>query len=60
MSTPTSLQQKLDASGEWATELAELQLRRNQALNMGGPEALAKFKASGRLNARERLSLIHI
>ena len=56
MSTPTSLQQQLDASGEWATELAELQLRRNQALNMGGPEALAKFKASGRLNARERIA----
>jgi hypothetical protein len=35
---------------------AELQLRRRQAQAMGGPEALAKFKASGRLNARERIA----
>ena len=44
--------------GEWATELAELQLRRSQARAMGGPEALAKFKASGRLNARERIAAL--
>ena len=43
-------------SGEWSAELTELQLRRNQARAMGGPEALAKFKASGRLNARERIA----
>lgn len=44
------------AEGEWATELAELQTRREQVRAMGGPEALAKFKASGRLNARERIA----
>lgn len=43
-------------AGEWAAELTELQLRRAQARAMGGPEALAKFKASGRLNARERIA----
>ena len=36
--------------GEWAAELAELHARRASALAMGGPEALAKFRASGRLN----------
>ncbi|HKB52621.1 MAG TPA: carboxyl transferase domain-containing protein [Ramlibacter sp.] len=41
--------------GEWAPELTELAQRRKQAAAMGGPEALAKFKARGRLNARERL-----
>ncbi|HEX5388517.1 MAG TPA: carboxyl transferase domain-containing protein, partial [Burkholderiaceae bacterium] len=42
--------------GEWAAELTELQQRRVHALAMGGPEALAKFKASGRMNARERIT----
>ncbi len=42
--------------GEWAAELTELQQRRAHALAMGGPEALAKFKASGRMNARERIT----
>lgn len=42
--------------GEWAAELTELQHRRAHALAMGGPEALAKFKASGRMNARERIT----
>ncbi len=44
-----------EPSGEWQRELAELQLRRAQAHAMGGAEALARFKASGRLNARERI-----
>lgn len=44
-----------EPSGEWEAELAELQLRRAQARAMGGAEALARFKASGRLNARERI-----
>ena len=35
MSTPTEISQPLDASGEWAAELAELQLRRRQAQAMG-------------------------
>ena len=48
MSTPHTF----EPTGEWAAELAELQHRRSFALAMGGPEALAKFKASGRMNAR--------
>lgn len=48
----------LPAEGEWAAELAELQARRASALAMGGPEALAKFKATGRLNARERIAAL--
>ena len=47
--------QHFEPGGEWETELQELKLRREQARGMGGPEALAKFKASGRLNARERI-----
>ena len=49
---------RFDASGEWATELAELQARRDSALAMGGPAALEKFRASGRLNARERIAAL--
>ena len=45
-------------TGEWAAELAELQHRRSFALAMGGPQALAKFKASGRMNARERIAVL--
>ena len=48
---------RFDASGEWAGELAELQARRDSARAMGGPAALEKFRASGRLNARERIAL---
>ena len=44
--------------GEWAAELAELATRREQAAAMGGPEALAKFKARGRFNARERIDML--
>ncbi|MDP2022268.1 MAG: carboxyl transferase domain-containing protein [Hydrogenophaga sp.] len=44
-----------EPAGEWVTELTELQTRRAQAKAMGGAEALAKFKATGRLNARERI-----
>jgi len=50
-STPTN-------GGEWAAELDELARRREQAATMGGPEALAKLKAQGRLNARERIALL--
>jgi acetyl-CoA carboxylase carboxyltransferase component len=46
---------KLSIEGDWAPELEELKQRREQAAAMGGPEALAKFKARGRLNARERI-----
>lgn len=51
-----STERKFPVEGsEWAPELAELAQRREQAAAMGGPEALAKFKARGRLNARERI-----
>jgi len=43
-------------AGEWAAELTELQARRASGMAMGGPEALAKFKATGRMNARERIA----
>lgn len=46
---------RFEPAGEWTAELAELQARRAHVRAMGGPEALAKFKASGRLNARERI-----
>ena len=46
----------LPLNDEWAAELEELAQRRTQASAMGGPEALAKFKARGRMNARERVS----
>jgi len=44
-----------EPAGEWQAELTELQTRRAQAKAMGGTEALAKFKATGRMNARERI-----
>ena len=44
--------------GDWAPELAELALRRQQAAAMGGPEALAKLKERGKLNARERIAAL--
>jgi len=47
-----------EPGGEWMAELAELQARRASAQAMGGPEALAKFKATGRLNARERIAAL--
>ena len=45
-------------NGEWTAELDELAQRREQAAAMGGPEALAKFKARGRLNARQRVATL--
>ena len=53
-----SAAREFEPAGEWGAELAELQQRRAQARAMGGPEALAKFKASGRLNARERIAAL--
>lgn len=45
-----------EPSGEWAPELGELARRRAQVQAMGGAEALAKFKVTGRMNARERIA----
>lgn len=50
------MSRSFEPGGEWSAELTELQTRRAQASAMGGPEALAKFKASGRMNARERIA----
>lgn len=47
-----------EPAGEWIAELTELQIRRAHARAMGGTEALAKFKASGRMNARERIAVL--
>ena len=41
---------------QWGPELEELAMRREQAAAMGGPEALAKLKARGIMNARERIA----
>ena len=53
-----SASRTFEPSGQWQAELAELQLRRSQAQAMGGEQALAKFKASGRMNARERIAAL--
>jgi acetyl-CoA carboxylase carboxyltransferase component len=53
MSTPHTF----EPTGEWAAELANCSSA-GAGPAMGGPEALAKFKASGRLNARERIAAL--
>lgn len=45
-------------AGEWAEELAELQRRRHFAAQMGGAEAVARYKARGRNTARERIAML--
>ncbi|HQO52132.1 MAG TPA: carboxyl transferase domain-containing protein, partial [Ottowia sp.] len=50
--------QTLAPAGEWAAELAELQQRRASALAMGGAQALARMRDSGRMNARERIAAL--
>lgn len=49
---------EFEPSGEWAEDLEELRGRRADARSMGGAQALAKFRASGRLNARERIGAL--
>ncbi len=59
--TPTDDDEALlagPADGEWAAELRELATRRRQARAMGGPQALARHRESGRLNARERVDAL--
>src|SRR5690606_28355691 len=55
-----AMEQRHDATAgqDWEAELRELAARREQAAAMGGPEALARHKARGRLNARERIALL--
>ena len=45
-------------SQQWADELAEADFRRERAAGMGGPDALAKCRERGMLNARERLDVL--
>jgi acetyl-CoA carboxylase carboxyltransferase component len=52
------VQQDFAPAGEWEQELAELQARRTQVRAMGGPQALAKLRAGGRMNARERIAAL--
>lgn len=42
----------------WDEELAELDRRREAALQMGGPERVARQRAAGRLTVRERLDAL--
>jgi hypothetical protein len=43
-----------DADQGWLDEVEELRLRESLASQMGGPENLARHRAAGRLNVRER------
>lgn len=47
-----------DLPNGWGPTLDDLTQRRSAALSMGGEEKLAKHKARGKLNARERLGLL--
>ncbi|HSR12308.1 MAG TPA: carboxyl transferase domain-containing protein [Thermodesulfobacteriota bacterium] len=46
---------KKDDSTGWEGEIEELRLRENLARQMGGEENLARHRAAGRLNVRERI-----
>ena len=47
-----------EPTGPWVHELSELAQRRALARQMGGPEAVAKYKARGRNTARERIDML--
>jgi len=42
----------------WKPEVDEIERRRARALELGGKEAVAKHHERGRLNVRERISLL--
>lgn len=42
----------------WEEDVAELRRRQQQARQMGGPEKLARQRAQGKLNVRERLAAL--
>ncbi len=51
-----SMDELKDQSHEgWLAEIEELRLREKLAKQMGGPENLAKHRAAGKLNCRERI-----
>ena len=52
------MQTEFEPEGEWKEELSELAQRREAARRMGGAEALERFRASGRMNARERIATL--
>lgn len=43
-------------AGDWSAEVEELRLRREQAMALGGAEAVAKHHERGRLTIRERVA----
>ena len=51
MSTPAE-------KSQWAPELAEIAARRRRSAEMGGADALARTRALGMLNARERIDAL--
>ncbi len=46
---------KDDSDKGWLSEVEEIRLRESLASQMGGPENLARHRAAGRLNVRERI-----
>ncbi len=50
--------QAAPADSGWSREIAEVDRRRVLALAMGGPAKLARQKADGKLNARERIAAL--
>jgi acetyl-CoA carboxylase carboxyltransferase component len=46
---------KKDSEKGWTPEVEELRLRQSLASQMGGPDSLARQRAAGRLNVRERI-----
>jgi acetyl-CoA carboxylase carboxyltransferase component len=46
---------KKDADQGWSPEVEELHLREKLASQMGGPENLARHRAAGKFNVRERI-----
>ena len=47
-----------DELGEWANILGELKRRREHAQAMGGAERVARHRAQGKLDARERIAAL--
>ena len=52
-----ALEHQVDGEG-WAPEVAEIERRRELARELGGPDKVARHRASGRLTARERIELL--
>lgn len=48
----------LHTSSQWATELADIDLRRERAARMGDPERAARARERGMFDARERVSRV--